>query len=425
MHLQFGDRVQWVNRKNSLDGEPVFVCLTEGHYKLPRPGLSRRKLKAEAEMKAQLNTQPRFVRRTQLGADEYRKNFQQIDREIIEAITSEEADRVTPLMSKMYLRLINAPARYWEREGVLRFEAELREEGKSLKAWAALCELLGVASATASKALAWLHETGVIGYFAGKNGVGIRIFLNRAASSIGSRQAQGGKKILEFAPASGNSRRASPNEAAFNDSFAVQEISDPDFNSRAPKSGADKNQVDKTSPEPAKAVEHQEAVTVQVRESESAQDSHVIPVGEIVRQVVTELESSVHAAARAAAAREHERTREWLESKGLPKAARVAQREAYNVLRSHGLISASAGRSGNSAEVGRSHRVEVEAKPLNPDEIRMYAEVCVALLETQGQTVDVTLAEMSSEAGGAVLPEDAPKIREAANLMINSISKEG
>ena len=103
----------------------------------------------------------------------------------------------------------------------------------------------------------------------------------------------------------------------------------------------------------------------------------------------------------------------------------MAQREAYNVLRSHGLISASAGRSGNGAEIGRSHTVEVEAKPLNPDEIMMYAEVCVALMETRGQAVDVTLAEMSSEAGGLVLPEDAPKIREAAMLMIDSISREG
>ena len=29
--------------ENSLDGEPVFVCLTGGHYKSPRGALSRRK----------------------------------------------------------------------------------------------------------------------------------------------------------------------------------------------------------------------------------------------------------------------------------------------------------------------------------------------------------------------------------------------
>ncbi len=86
----------------------------------------------------------RFVRRTRLAPHEYRKNFHQIDREVLAAVTSEEADRVTPLMSKIYLRLVNAPERFWEREGVLRIEAEERGE-KFLKAWVVLCDLAGVA----------------------------------------------------------------------------------------------------------------------------------------------------------------------------------------------------------------------------------------------------------------------------------------
>src|SRR3712207_1906449 len=90
---------------------------------------------------------PRFIRKTQLGANEYRKNFHQIDREIIAALTSTEADQITPLMSKIYLCLVNAPAKYWEHDGVLRIEAEIRE-GKMVKAWAVLCDLAGVASAT-------------------------------------------------------------------------------------------------------------------------------------------------------------------------------------------------------------------------------------------------------------------------------------
>ena len=139
---------------------------------------------------------PRFVRRTQLGPNEYRKNFRQIDGDVISAVTSVEADRVTPLMSKIYLRLVHAPAQYWERDGVLRFESELRDDGH-VTAWVALCEMVGVASATARKALLWMHEQGIIGYFAGKNGVGIRIFLNRAASSIGS---QGGPKNFGVSP---------------------------------------------------------------------------------------------------------------------------------------------------------------------------------------------------------------------------------
>src|SRR5215216_4861536 len=146
-------------------------------------------------MTAQALQAPRFVRRTQLGPGEYRKNFRQIDGDVISAVTSREADRVTPLMSKIYLRLVHAPAQYWERDGVLRFEGELSDDGH-VTAWAALCEVLGVASATAAKALRWMHEQGIVGYFAGKNGVGIRIFLNRATSSIGSRAE--GKKILAF-----------------------------------------------------------------------------------------------------------------------------------------------------------------------------------------------------------------------------------
>src|SRR5436853_1099977 len=187
-------------------------------------------------MAAQLNYSTRFIRKMQLSANAYHKNFSKLDVEIITAITSEEADRVTPLMSKIYLRLVNAPSQYWEREGVLRFEAESREGGH-VKAWDVLCETMGVASATANKALTWLHDSGIIGYFAGKNGVGVRIFLNRASSSIGVRAASAGQKILHFAPASSGEAHASQNEAAFNDSFAVLDGSDSDLNPHAPKNG--------------------------------------------------------------------------------------------------------------------------------------------------------------------------------------------
>ena len=96
-------------------------------------------------MTAQPLTAPRFVRKTQLGQGEYRKNFHQIDREVIAAVTSSDADAVTPLMSKIYLRLVNAPVQYWERDGVLRFEAELCGDSH-VKAWDALCRVLAVAS---------------------------------------------------------------------------------------------------------------------------------------------------------------------------------------------------------------------------------------------------------------------------------------
>ena len=363
----------------------------------------------------------KFVRRTSLNPQEYHRNFHKIDEEVIAAVTSREADQVTLLMSKIYLRLVNAPNEYWERENVLRFESELREGGQ-VKAWMVLCEMLGVASATASKALQWMHSQGIIGYFSGKNGVGLRIFLNRAASSIGTRSTSAGKKILEFSPASSHKSPASSNEPAFNDTYGVLENSDIDFNSHAPKSGAaDKTTVDKTSSESNSELDpHGEAgFDPEGREVEAPKlnEAAAFSIHEIVQRLKSELEPSLLTAARYAAQQEHERTREWLENRGLPKAARVAQREAYNVLRNHGVLNAVNERARADLEVGRNNYA-AEAKPLNEGEIRELAEMCIAMLETHGQAIDTTLAEISSEAGGCLLPEDAPKVRDLAENMI-------
>ena len=354
---------------------------------------------------------PRFVRKTQLAANEYRRNFHQIDREVMSVITSVEADRVTPLMSKIYLRLVNAPEGFWEREGVLRIEAELRDE-KLVKAWAVLCELVGVASATASKAMRWMHEQGIIGYFSGKNGVGLRMFLNRATSSIGVRAISSTKKILAFPPASTLSSPASPNEAAFNDSFAVRESLEKDINPGAPKSGADQQTVDKNSYDltPPLPFNHPK-ISAPHRPS-------MISLEDVVARLRAELEPVMHLAARQAASREHERTREWLESRGLPKAARVAQHEAYNVLRKHGIISDAARTPRTHADVGRSVYTTPEPHPLTSNEIDELAEACIALLETKGQPIDLTLSEMSVEAGGLLLPEDAPHVRAKAEAYV-------
>jgi hypothetical protein len=360
---------------------------------------------------------PRFVRRTALRADEYRRNFRQIDADIIAAVTSREADAVTPLTSKIYLRLVSAPARYWEREGVLRFEAELRDEAH-VKAWDALCEVLGVASATASKALRWMHEQGIIGYFAGKNGVGIRVFINRASSSIGTRSA--GKKILEFTPASSRGARASTDEAAFSDSYADSEVLEPDRNPRAPKNGAEQTGVVKNSLHPPRPE------PTELRPSNTQTESRTanpVTAEELTGLLLNRLEPAVRRAAAQAAAREHERTREWLESRGLPKAARVAQREAYNVLRQHGLVGEAVTRTRAGVELGRRHCAPVNVRHLSQDEIRELAESCVAMLEVHGQSIDVTLAELSAEAGGVLLAEDAPKVRELALALTNDGGK--
>ena len=358
----------------------------------------------------------RFVRKTRLGPGEYRKNFHQVDREIVSAVTSPEADEVTPLMSKIYLRLVNAPDGYWEREGVLRVEAEVRE-GKPLKAWAVLCELLGVASATASKALGWMHEQGIIGYFAGKNGVGLRIFLNRAASSIGARGRAGGEKILDFSRGSSDEHRASRNEAAFNAPYGVSEGSDKDLNPRAPKDGADETQVYKSLPAPAariRAANDGEGVP----RPPTPQAPNAFTLEDVVTRLKAELEPTLRAAARQAAAHEHERTREWLERRGLPKAARVAQHEAYNVLRKHGVVGEPTRGGRPHADVERGYFAPAEPHPLTHEEIVDLAGACVALLETKGQSVELTLSEMSVEGGGFLLPEDVARVRGCVNSLL-------
>jgi hypothetical protein len=360
----------------------------------------------------------RFVRKTQLAPNEYRKNFHQIDREVMAVITSSEADQITPLMSKIYLRMVNAPERFWEREGVLRIEAEVRDE-KLMKAWAVFCDLVGVASATASKAVHWMHEQGIIGYFSGKNGVGLRVFLNRAVSSVGVRASRAGEKILAFAPASSVRSPASPNEPAFMDSYAVKESSDTDLNPGAPKNGAETERLDKKVPDPTwttSATAHPNATF----NAKSSQASDVISIEDVVMRLRAELEPAMRAAARQAAAHEHERTREWLEKRGLPKAARVAQHEAYNVLRKYGVISQSSSSSSSQSEDCRSNYEPPAPHSLSDEEVNDMAQACVAMLETQGQSIELALSEMSVEAGGFLLPEDAGRVREKAKSLLSA-----
>jgi phosphohistidine phosphatase SixA len=377
-------------------------------------------------MSAQHSSTPRFIRKTQLAAREYRKNFHQIDREIIEAVTSPEADEVTPLMSKIYLRLVNAPARYWEREGVLRFEEEFRE-GSRVKAWSVLCSLLRVSSATANKAITWMHSEGLIGYFSGKNGVGLRIFFNRAASSIGLRPAQPDKKILDFPRASSANSPASPNETAFRDTYGNIEIPDIDLNSDAPKNGANSGETDGDCSNRMITSRQQAHESDSPSRSSPATTETGLPqslvLGEIMRRLKVEIEPSLRAIANQAAARESDRTRDWLEKKGLPKAARVAQREAYNVLKHHGVIIDSARRARSELSVGSHGGSRSGPRPLSRDEIKEVAEICVSMFEAQAQLIDTTLNEISAEAGGYLLAGDVPKVRELAHSMISATTQ--
>ncbi len=368
----------------------------------------------------------KFARRTLLTPNEYHKNFHKIDEDIITAITSPEADAITPLMSKIYLRLMNAPAEFWEQRGALHFTAQVRE-GKLVKSSSVLCDYLGVARATANKALRWMHEEGIIGHYAGKNGVGVRIFLNRAVKSIGTKPASGEKKILPFSRGSSGGGFGSQNEPAFKDTFGITDGSDSDLIHNAPKSGADTTQVDKTNSEPAPAFGNPPAPTPHTgREIKSPPaQTNAVTVDELVERLKGELEPCVKAAAAQAAsqaaAREVAETRRWFEERALPKAVRVAQHETYDLLRKHGQMDDRARRARADLEVGRAASdsyAPPAAHPLTPEEIRETAETCVALLEAQGKMIDLTLSEISAEGGGWLLPEDAARVREEAERLL-------
>jgi hypothetical protein len=362
----------------------------------------------------------RFVRRTSLNPNEYRTNFRQIDCDVITALISDGASKVTSHMSKIYLALATAPSEFWEREGVLRLAGRERE-GKWQTAWEQLVEMVGVASATARKAFAWMSEQGIIGYFAGRNGVGIRIFINRAASSIGQKPNQA-QKNLRLVPTSSDAPRTSTDEVSFKESFAILEDSDSDLIPHAPETGAAETNAGRELSDPNLASLENRAAPLRstafdVTDKHSA---NVINSATVVEQIVREVVPQV----RAAATREHERTREWFINHAMPKAIRVAQASAYDVLRAHGHINESRSRSSSSGrnhpddrQVGKHIPTEITPRLLSDEEITELAESCVALLVTQGQTIDRSLSEMSVEAGGFLLQEDAPKVRARAESL--------
>ena len=82
------------------------------------------------------------------------------------------------------------------------------------------------------------------------------------------------------------------------------------------------------------------------------QSPNVIVIEDVLVRLKAELEPSMHIVARQATAREHERTREWPEHKGLPKVARIAQHEAYDLLRKYGRVGEASRPSRSQSVVG-------------------------------------------------------------------------
>jgi hypothetical protein len=88
--------------------------------------------------------------------------------------------------------------------------------------------------------------------------------------------------------------------------------------------------------------------------------------------------------------------------------------------RKYGVISEAARSSRLQSEVGRNNYEPPAPHSLSAEEVKDLAQACVAMLETQGQSIEVTLSEMSAEAGGFLLPEDARRVREKANALISA-----
>jgi hypothetical protein len=277
-----------------------------------------------------------------LNENEYRVNFKQIDNDVIKTLVSPEARQVTPLVSAIYLGLISSPQECWEREGVLHFVGEDRE-GESLTAWEQMREITGVANSTLSKALDWMHRTGVIGYDARSNGAGIRIFFNRATSSIRSKPTQ---KNLHLVPTPSEMSPTPSGGVGFKESKLERKL---DKNIVPREDARDEIQpANGITTTPVPSVERK-ATNPNLR-LVSAEPPRSLD-GKFLATLTREIAATLKPEIAAAVKRETDKNREWFLNHGLPKATRVAQRETYDLLRAHGLI---AQKNHNSAAIGRN-----------------------------------------------------------------------
>ncbi len=99
-----------------------------------------------------------------------------IHRVIAEALTSDEAEKITPHICAIYIRLVSAPAKWWENKEVLSIKAE-SQAGVLTPAWSALVVHLGVPPEAARRALEWFEEKGFITVKTSKDGREIRISM--------------------------------------------------------------------------------------------------------------------------------------------------------------------------------------------------------------------------------------------------------
>jgi hypothetical protein len=103
--------------------------------------------------------------------------------DIHELIASEEAEQVTPLMTKIYFRLLLALSKWRESDSTLLIRGStLLIRGSTLDevstpAWTELVNWLRVPPEEARKALQWLNDKKVIDYQPDQSGREIKIYL--------------------------------------------------------------------------------------------------------------------------------------------------------------------------------------------------------------------------------------------------------
>lgn len=99
-----------------------------------------------------------------------------IQREIAEALTSDEAEEVTPHMCAIYYRLLTGPESWWEGKEFLLIKTET-EDSVLKPAWSVLVAHLRVPPEIARRALEWMEEKGFINVKISADGREIRISL--------------------------------------------------------------------------------------------------------------------------------------------------------------------------------------------------------------------------------------------------------
>lgn len=270
----------------------------------------------------------RFVQRTDLTANERNINFRMLDNDVIETITSPEAFSVSGYIAAIYLKLKNAPPIHLEKNGVLYFRGD-GEEGGGHTPWQQLCKYLGVSSATARKSLEWLREQKVIGYWASRCGYGIRIFLNRAVSSLRSTCGTGMPEVVT----STCPPPTSFSKAPFKDNLRINSrdfISLVDTSEQTEKSPETTNAVVTLSSTNSPAQRSESSISHIVNETISARLAHSLP--NLLDLTSSEVERRLTPVFASMCASEFTNIKVWLDDKGLPKLARVAQRETFKIL---------------------------------------------------------------------------------------------